>query len=94
MKHSIDFFRDAIRYGFYVPTQVKIAWAASLDVLSEIDRICQKHGITYFADWGTILGAVRHGGFVPWDDDLDICMLRADYNRFREVADTELPPSY
>ncbi len=94
MIHSIDFFRDEIRTGFYIPTQVKVAWAAALDVLAEIDRICTGHGIKYFADWGTILGAVRHGGFVPWDDDLDICMLRDDYIKFRAVADNELPSEY
>lgn len=90
----IDFFRDEVRCGFYIPTAVKQAWAAELAVLGEIDRICVKYGIRYFADWGTILGAVRHGGFVPWDDDLDICMLRDDYQRFREVADQELPEKY
>ncbi len=94
MKHSIDFFRDEIRNGFYIPTQVKMSWACDFDVLSEIDRICKKHGITYFADWGTFLGAVRHSGYIPWDDDMDICMLREDYNRFREVADAELSKGY
>ena len=94
MEFPVDFFRDEVRCGFYIPTAVKQAWAAELTVLSEIDRICVKHGIRYFADWGTILGAVRHGGFVPWDDDLDICMLRDDYVRFRKVADAELPEEY
>ena len=94
LDYSIDFFRDEVRCGFYIPTAVKQAWAAELEVLSEIDRICVKYGIRYFADWGTILGAVRHGGFVPWDDDLDICMLRDDYQRFREVADGELPGEF
>ncbi len=94
MGHSIDFFRDEVRNGFYIPTAIKQAWAASLDVLTEIDRVCEKYGIKYFADWGTLLGAVRHGGFVPWDDDLDICMLRDDYTRFREVADKELPEQF
>ncbi|MCR5773092.1 MAG: LicD family protein [Butyrivibrio sp.] len=94
MKHSLDFFRDEVRNGFYIPTAVKQSWASSLDVLAEIDRICQKYNITYFADWGTFLGAVRHGGFVPWDDDIDICMKRDDYIRFREVADKELPSDY
>ena len=94
MKHSADFFKDEIRNGFYIPTAIKQAWANTLDVLSEIDRICTKYDITYFADWGTILGAVRHGGFIPWDDDLDICMKRDDYIRFREVADSELPENY
>lgn len=94
MEHSNDFLRDEVRNGFYIPTAIKQGWAAELDVLAEIDRICGKYGIKYFADWGTFLGAVRHGGFVPWDDDLDICMLRDDYTRFREVADAELPKGY
>lgn len=94
MNHSIDFFKDEIRNGFYIPTAIKQAWANALDILAEIDRICTKYDITYFADWGTILGAVRHGGFIPWDDDLDICMKRDDYIRFREVAGNELPENY
>ena len=94
MSHSIDFFRDEVRNGFYIPTAVKQAWASCLDVLKEVDRVCTKYGIRYFADWGSFLGAVRHGGFVPWDDDLDICMLRDDYTRFRKVADKELPNHY
>ena len=94
MEHQLKFFEDEIRDGFYVPTVIKQAWAAELDVLAEIDRICEKYGITYFADWGTFLGAVRHGGFIPWDDDLDICMKREDYRRFREVADRELPQHF
>ncbi|MBO6241734.1 MAG: LicD family protein [Butyrivibrio sp.] len=94
MNHSIDFFRDEVRNGFYIPTAIKQAWACSLDVLAEIDCICTSHNITYYADWGTLLGAVRHGGFIPWDDDLDICMKRDDYTKFREVADSELPSEY
>lgn len=94
IRHGIDFFRDEIRNGFYISSVVKQSWAAALDVLWEIDKICQKHGIRYFADWGSFLGAVRHGGFVPWDDDLDICMLRDDYEKFRAVCDKELPANY
>ncbi len=94
MGFDADFFRDEIRNGFYIPTAIKQAWAAELTVLKEIDRICRKYGIGYFAEYGTLLGAVRHGGFIPWDDDLDICMKREDYNRFREVAPSELPKDY
>ena len=94
MDNSIDFLRDEVRNGFYIPTAIKQAWAATLDILSKIDSICKKHGIRYFADWGSFLGAVRHGGFIPWDDDLDICMLRDDYDKFRQVADAELPESF
>ena len=94
MKDSIDFFRDEVRSGFFIPTVMKQAWSAQLLVLDEIDRICKKYGITYFADWGTLLGAVRHGGYVPWDDDLDICMVRDDYVRFKQVALLELPKEF
>ena len=94
MDREIDFFRDEIRCGFYIPTAIKQAWWVQLNVLKEIDKVCKKHDIHYFANWGTLLGAVRHGGFVPWDDDLDIGMCREDYRRFREVADAELPAEY
>ena len=91
---SMDFFRDEVRNGFFIPTAVKQAWAAQLQVLDVIETICRKHDITYFADWGTMLGTVRHGGYVPWDDDMDICMKRADYTRFKEAAKTELPKDF
>lgn len=80
------FLQDEVCCGFLVPTAVKQAWAAELEVLAEIDRVCRLHGITYFADWGTLLGTVRHGGFVPWDDDMDIVMKRKDYQRFLTEA--------
>ena len=56
------------------------------EIVAEIDRICQKLGIQYFACGGTMLGYVRHGGFIPWDDDIDIGMMRADYERFKAEA--------
>ncbi|MBR3834112.1 MAG: LicD family protein [Lachnospiraceae bacterium] len=94
MDITTEFLRDEVRSGFYIPTAIKQAWAVQLHILSEIDRICRKYNITYFADWGTLLGTIRHGGYVPWDDDLDICMKREDYNRFRQVADRELPKEF
>lgn len=94
MDFSVDFYKDEVRYGFYIPTAIKQAWAAELMVLAEIDRICQKHNIKYYADWGSMLGAIRHGGFIPWDDDMDIGMLRDDYVRFRQAAEKELPKEY
>lgn len=89
-----SFLEAEVRDGFYVPSAVKQAWATEMDVLAEIDRICKKHNIPYFADWGTLLGTVRHKGFIPWDDDLDITMKRKDYERFLEVAPKELPDGF
>ena len=62
-----------------------------LAYLLEIDRICKKHNIKYFLAGGTLLGAIRHHGFIPWDDDADVMMLRGDYDRFLKVAKDELP---
>ncbi len=62
-----------------------------LEILQVIDRICQKHQIPYWLDGGTLLGAVRHGGFIPWDDDIDIAMRLEDMRRFEQVAPQELP---
>ena len=65
-----------------------------LEVLLAIDEVCREYGITYFLSSGTALGAKRHGGFIPWDDDIDIGMPRADYDRFLEVAPKALGENY
>ncbi len=62
-----------------------------LEILLEVDRICKKHDIPYWLSSGTLIGAMRHDGFIPWDDDLDIEMLRSDYLRLMEVLPKELP---
>ena len=62
-----------------------------LEILLEVDRICQKHDIRYWLSSGTLIGALRHDGFIPWDDDLDIEMMREDYLRLMEVLPQELP---
>ena len=91
MKLEREFFYDEVRDGFYIPGIMKRAWGAGLTILSEVDRICKKYDIPYYADGGTLLGAVREGQFIPWDDDIDILMLRKDFNHFVEIVEKELP---
>lgn len=64
---------------------------ANLEILKEIDRICRKYKLKYLLDAGTLIGAVRHQGFIPWDDDADIAMTRANFDAFLKVAPRELP---
>ncbi len=85
---------DEVRDGFPVPASIKRAWAVQLQILDKVDAICKKYNIPYYAESGTLLGVVRHGGFIPWDDDLDIVMKRHDYERFLKVANDELPDGY
>lgn len=89
-----SFFKGEIRNSFYVEKLMKKVWAAQLEVLNDVDVLCKKHNIQYFADYGTLLGAVRHKGFIPWDDDMDISMKREDYTKFCEIAQKELAGTY
>lgn len=91
---SPDYFIDEVREGFYVSEMMKRLWAAQIMVLYEIVKICDRHSITWYAEIGTLLGAVRHKGYIPWDDDLDISMKREDWEKFFKYAGDELPEGY
>lgn len=65
-----------------------------LEILLDVDRFCRENGITYFLGEGTLLGAIRHHGFIPWDDDVDVIMKRADYERFLQLAPEGLGKQY
>lgn len=73
-------------------TELRQVQLKQLGILREIDKICRKHDIDYWLDGGTILGAVRHGGFIPWDDDIDIAMRLEDLPRFAVACEADLPP--
>lgn len=87
-----SFFEKETRCGFEIPKMMKRAWAAQLEVLKIVADICERNSLAYFADGGTLLGAVRHQGYIPWDDDIDLCLKREDYNRLIKVLPEELPP--
>lgn len=85
-KFSEDFFEPEYRNDFYVDGLRKKIWAIEIDLYLEFERVCQKHNLKYCAFFGTLLGCIRHNGFVPWDDDIDIAMPRSDYNKFISLA--------
>lgn len=89
-----DFFKAEEIDEFYVSETMKRYWACLLDMLEVIDNVCKKHDITYYGAWGTMLGAVRHKGFVPWDDDVDIMLKRPDYERLMKILPQEMPAGW
>ena len=84
-----DFLDGEERCGYYISNKMKKVWAIQMDMLCELDRICKKYGLTYYADAGTLIGAIRHKGFIPWDDDIDIVMMRSDYQKLLSLGQKE-----
>ena len=82
-----DFFRPEERAGYMVTEEKKRLWAVELDLLNEFFRVCKENDIRAYAFAGTLLGAIRHKGFIPWDDDIDVCMNRENYEKLEKIAD-------
>ncbi len=89
-----DFIQEEMRCDYLIPASMKALWAVQLDLLAELDRVCKAHDLSYFAVGGTLLGAARHGGFIPWDDDIDVALLREDYEKLQEVAPQAFTEGY
>ena len=88
------FFNDEIRDEYHVSEKTKKIWAVEMDLLAELLRVCNKYDIKISVFAGTMLGAIRHKGFIPWDDDLDVCMTRDNFDRLLEVANKEFRYPY
>lgn len=78
----------------YDKATLKKVQQKELGILKDFQDICKKHDLTYFAMWGTAIGAIRHKGFIPWDDDIDVCLPRADYDKLLHIIDTEWQDKY
>lgn len=89
-----EFLEEEERCGYVISKEMKKAWAVQLDLLKELERVCSKYGLTYYADSGTLIGAVRHKGYIPWDDDIDLVMFRKDYKKLLKIAPKEFSAPY
>lgn len=95
MKHDMkailgeDFFKEEVRCDYLVTAQMKRMWAVFLDMYLSFAEVCDKYNLKYCVMGGTLLGAIRHNGFIPWDDDFDVLMPRKDYDAFMEMCKDE-----
>ncbi len=86
--------QEESRNGYIVSEKMKKVWALQLQLVKKVLEICEKYNLRVWAEGGTLLGTIREKGYIPWDDDIDLAMLRPDYDKFQEVAPKELPKSY
>lgn len=89
-----NFLKEENISGYLVSKEMKEVWACELDMLERLLAVCLKYDLKCWADSGTLIGAVRHKGFIPWDDDIDMVMFRDDYDKLVKVADKEFTYPY
>lgn len=102
MKHNLPikielpehFLEEEVRCDYTVSQKQKKIWAVELDLLCEFMRVCEKYQLRWFISYGSLLGVIRHKGFIPWDNDIDLNMPRADFRKLCEVAEKEFAYPY
>lgn len=90
-EHFLD---QEVRCGYVVTEKQKKIWAVELDLLAEFKRVCDKYDLKWFVGYGSLLGIIRHKGFIPWDNDIDVAITRQSFNKLCEVAALEFQEPY
>ena len=89
-----SFFKEEVRYDYRVSKEMKKVWAVQLDLLHEFMRVCKQYNLRWFVGFGSLLGVIRHKGYIPWDNDVDIVMPRVDYDKLLEIGEKEFEHPY
>lgn len=90
----MQFNNPSTTFGYSTPEEMKKVWGIQLDLAKKLKEVCERNGLQYWMDGGTLLGAVRHQGFIPWDDDIDFAMPRKDYDKLNKIAAKEFTHPY
>ena len=91
---SPAYLSEEIRNDYMITSEMKKVWTIELDLLRFFSELCEKHHLQYWVGFGTLLGAVRHHGFIPWDDDVDVWMPREDYEKLLAIPGKDIPETY
>lgn len=85
---------EEVRDGYVVSAQMKKIWSIQMRLMAKLLDVCQRNNLHIWVDGGTLLGTIRHHGYIPWDDDLDLVMLRDDYERLLQIAPQHFTPPH
>ena len=89
-----SFYKEETLCGYHVTCKDKKIWAVELDLLNEFKTVCEKYHLTWYIAYGSLIGTIRHKGFIPWDNDVDVLMPRKDYQKLCEIASNEFQHPY